>query len=193
MNDLLRFDGLYRHLRPGGHCAWFRFYPDGVSVCAQTSPQSYAQVATWLNRDKQTHCPWSWSEADEGTLDLELRIPHPTDGTVSSFARTIHVGEDTIADQAADAHKHSRATVEQYSFIPLAPAALDATAPGRFQRISYAKLLKLGIPQAHIDLLQRGPMSVKVMQSATAEEISAANALSMKVAAQIVAWRDGQV
>lgn len=192
MNDLLRFDGLYRHLRPGGHCAWFRFYADGVAVCAQTSPQSYAQVATWLNQAQQTHCPWSWSEEEEGVLDLELRIPHPTDGTVSSFARTIHVGEATIADQAADAHKHSRATVEQYTFLALPAAQLDPSSPGRFNRISYAKLLKLGIPQAHIDLLQRGPMSVKVMQSATAAEISAANALSEKVAAQIVAWRDGQ-
>lgn len=188
MNDLLRFDGLYRHLRPGGHCAWFRFYPDGVSVCGQTTPQSYAQVATWLNREKQTHCPFSWVE--EGVLDLELRVPHPTDGTYSSFPRTVHVGEGTIADQAKN---DKRSPVEQYSFIPMPSELLDpGPGPHTLNRISYAKLLKLGIPQAHIDLLQRGPMSVKVMQSATAEEISAANELSLQVAQQIVAWRDGQ-
>ena len=64
--------------------------------------------------------------------------------------------------------------------------------PHKLQRISYAKLLKQGIPEAHIDLLKRGSMSVKVMQSATAEEISLKNELSLKIARQIVAWRDGQ-
>ena len=188
MNDNLKFDGLYRHLSSGGYCNWWRFYEDGVSVRGQTTPQSYAQVATWLNRDKQTHCPFSW--ADERSLDLELRVPHPHDATVTTFQRTVHVGEGTIADQAKG---EKRSPVELYTFIPMSAEMLDpGPGPHKLQRISYAKLLKLGIPEAHIDLLKRGSMSVKVMQSATAEEISLKNELSLKIARQIVAWRDGQ-
>jgi hypothetical protein len=188
MNDLLQFDGLYRHLRGGGNCAWFRFYEDGVSVCGQTTPMSYSQVATWLNRDTQTHCPFS--RPDARTLDLELRVKHPNDGTVTSFQRTVHVGEGTIADQAKG---EKRSPVELYTFIPMSAKALDpGPGPYNFNRVSYAKLLKLGIPEAHIELLKRGSMSVKVMQSGTAEEISLKNELSLKIAEQIVAWRDGQ-
>jgi hypothetical protein len=145
-------------------------------------------VATWLNREQQTHCPVT--RVDERTVDLQLRVAHPNDGTVTTFPRTVHVGEGTIADQAKG---EKRSPVELYTFVPMSPEALDpGPGPHNFNRVSYAKLLNLGIPEAHIELLKRGPMSVKVMQSATAEEISVKNELSLRIAQQIVAWRDGQ-